>query len=342
MTQPGSAGTIASDAHGVAAWPSSADLFNGYVGASVVFALHQTGVLSAIRREPLDLGQLAAATGIGRDRLRPLVDAAVRLGILWRNDDGIALTAAGAEAVTNAGYFVWALGGYADVFRNLGDWVRGEKEFGADFGRDPVMVAQGSALCDQSFMSPVFLDVLDRLDFGCIADLGCGSGARLMGIAARYPGRTGLGIDISADACAVGRRHVAAAGLADRIRIHHADVTGEVGELEWRERVDLVTSFLLMHDLFAATDPPEALFDRLRQTFPNARRYVLADTNLTPAPVQPPPIHSVAFELLHGVMGVPLRATDEYERIFTRAGLTIAERRSLGVPNTWLYVLEAR
>lgn len=320
---------------------SPAQFFNGYVGANVVFALERMSALSHLAEGASTVERLALATGVDADRLDAVLAAASRLGLVARHDGQLSLTETGRELARNAGYFVWAVGGYAAVLGGIADWARGEKRYGHDLHRDPVMVALGSAKCDASFIAPVFFEVLDGLDFTCVADLGCGTAARLIEICKRYPVRSGLGVEISEGACQVAREAVARAGLQHRIEVHCADATRFDGARDRRESVDLVASFLLMHDLFAAVDPPEALFDRLRETFPNARRFLLADTNRMPAAPGAAPIFSVGFELVHSVMGVRIRPREEYERTFRHAGLRLRERRPLGVPNTWLYLLEA-
>jgi SAM-dependent methyltransferase len=319
---------------------SPVELFNGYVGAGVAFALERCGVLDVLRqRDRVSHEELSLLTSTQSDRLRTLLDAGVRLRLIDRDGDCLSLTASGLELARDAGYFVWAVGGCGGVISSLGDWARGERNFGVDIRRDMVQVAAGSARCDEAFMAPVLHRVLDELDFRCVADVGCGNATRLVRICERYPATLGLGIDLSPDTCRVARERVELAGLSDRVRVCQGDATAFAGERELREQVDLVCSFLLLHDLFAAMSPPEALFARLRETFPNANRYLFADTNATPLDGGEPTIFTAGYELVHGVMGVPIGTVDEYERIMARAGLTLERRLPLGVPNTWLYVL---
>jgi hypothetical protein len=322
--------------------PSPTELFNGYVGAGVAFALEQNGVLDVLRqRGSVSHEELSRLTSTRPDRLRTLIDAAVRLRLIDRRSDCLSLTASGLELARHVGYFVWVVGGCGGVVGSLGDWARGERQFGVDIHRDMVQVAAGSARCDEAFMAPILRQVLDHLDFRCVADLGCGDATRLVRICDRYPATLGLGVEISPDACRVARERVAEAGMGGRVHVWQGDATDFAAERELREQVDLVCSFLLLHDLFAAMSPPEALFARLRETFPNARRYLFADTNAMPWDGREPAIFTVGFELVHGVMDVPLRTVEEYEQIIARSGLVLERRLPFGVPNTWLYVLAA-
>jgi uncharacterized membrane protein len=54
------------------------------------------------------------------------------------------------------------------------------------------------------------------------------------------------------------------------------------------------------------------------------------------------PIFSLGYELVHAFMGVRLYPRAEYERLFERAGLTVARCVPFGTPHSWLYVLEWR
>jgi hypothetical protein len=320
-----------------------AHLFNGYVGTNVAFALDQCGVLDhLVHAGGATVEQLAAAGGVDSARLRSVVEAAIRLGLMEDRDDRLLLTAAGADLAHEIGYFVWAVGGYGELFGRLAEWTRGTMEFGTAIRRDPVMVAQGSAKVDASVMTATLFEILDDVEFRVMADLGCGNAARLMAVCTRYPEASGVGVEISEEACRVARRRIEEAGLEKRITVHCADVTRFDGAPEERERVDLVTSFLLMHDLLAASDPPEALFAGLRRTFPNARRYLVGDTNRMPSETREPPIFAVGFELAHRVMSIPIRSREEYEEIFRRAGLELRRCEPFGAPNTWLYLLESR
>jgi release factor glutamine methyltransferase len=70
-----------------------------------------------------------------------------------------------------------------------------------------------------------------------ILDLGTGSGAILCSVLQSLPGSTGVGVDISATACAIARDNLAALGLAPRGRIVCADWTAAL-----RGRFDVIVS----------------------------------------------------------------------------------------------------
>jgi len=79
-----------------------------------------------------------------------------------------------------------------------------------------------------------------------VADIGCGAGWSCIGLARGYPMVHVDGYDLDAASVDLARRNVKAAGLADRVRIRHADITTTAAD---RGPYDLVTAFECLHDL---------------------------------------------------------------------------------------------
>ena len=78
-----------------------------------------------------------------------------------------------------------------------------------------------------------------------VADIGCGAGWSCIGLARGYPMMRVDGYDLDPASVELARRNVAAAGLADRVRVHHADITTAPDFGPY----DLVTAFECLHDL---------------------------------------------------------------------------------------------
>lgn len=85
-----------------------------------------------------------------------------------------------------------------------------------------------------------------------VVDLGCGTGRFLAYLATHRPDLDITGIDLAEDMVLAGRRHLAAAGVADRVRLLHGDMR------EFRKvapaRIDLVSSVFSLHHLTADDD----------------------------------------------------------------------------------------
>ncbi|WP_049974261.1 MupA/Atu3671 family FMN-dependent luciferase-like monooxygenase [Azospirillum sp. B4] len=73
-------------------------------------------------------------------------------------------------------------------------------------------------------------EIFGGVDFskvGRVLDFGCGFGTDLIDLATRHEGIDAVGYTISPEQAAEARRHVAAAGLADRVQIHCRDSAAE-------------------------------------------------------------------------------------------------------------------
>lgn len=98
----------------------------------------------------------------------------------------------------------------------------------AFYGRDFIV---NGAVLDPRPETETLIEAALSLPFHRVLDLGTGSGCILLTLLAEMPGATGLGIDISAAACAVAGQNAAALGLDQRARFQlgnwHAGPLGE-------------------------------------------------------------------------------------------------------------------
>ncbi len=85
-----------------------------------------------------------------------------------------------------------------------------------------------------------------------IVDLGCGTGRFLAYLAARRPDLRITGLDFAPEMVRLGQRHLARAGLEDRVRLIHGDMR------EFRKvapaRADLISSIFSLHHLATRDD----------------------------------------------------------------------------------------
>ncbi|MCK2244143.1 MULTISPECIES: class I SAM-dependent methyltransferase [unclassified Crossiella] len=340
---------LAQDWRGRAPLPMSADsAFNGYIAANVLFALNRLGVLAEFESAGfVDVSAFCAEHSVDEPMFRSFVHAARSFGHVSVDGDKVTLTEAGREVVRMHGFFTWAVGGYNEVFANAGPLALGERTYSHDVLRDEGMVALGSAQCDRELMAHILDGVLAEVDFSVLADLGSGTSARVSRVVAGRPGARGLGLDISGPATEIAHRTIAAAGMADRVSAIQADVLDVVLAQEHREaiaEVDAVMSFFLLHDLLANPATRGDILPRMREVFPKARTFLLADTVIRPRHDDDAtlPVFSTGFELAHALMGVPLHTKEAYEQLFAEAGLHLRRAVPFGAPHSWLFVLEAR
>ena len=321
---------------------SATQVFNSYLAANSLFALHELGVLGRLlEHELLDLDEFACEAGVDYSRVRALVDLLERLSYLTTSDSAVALTPAGRELVEAHGFFTWIVGGYSSILREMAALALGDKRLGTDIQREDRYVAEAGMEIDRvARVQDAITAELRTIRFESVVDLGCGNMDRMIAIAREFPHVHGCGIDMSSDACAMARSRLTETKLENRLEIVRADVLELLAAGQpWSKEADVVVSFFMLHDLFARREPV-CLLGEIRDAFPAAKWFLFGDTTQHQLDgAADPPIFSLGFELLHAFMDVPVRPRATYDRAFLDAGFRILSRRTLGVPSTFLYLL---
>lgn len=318
-------------------------MFNGYVGANLAFAYDRIGLFGFLKPETkYSKKDIAQKTGCIEERLQALLKAGIDLGFMEKDEQDLySWTASGIELAKHVGYFTWSVGGYGDFFRKLGTLATDDNSW--SHLRDGSMVALGSDQANRAFMSDILFDALDTLSFSNIADFGCGNAGRLIQFCKRYPHALGVGVDINQDAIELARHNVQAQGMDNRIELYCENVLDFMKNTNIRDKlknIEVVTCFMMLHDLFNISNLAATLFDRLRSAFPAVKYFIIADTVRMPeSKADDLPIFNIGFELLHGYMGVKIHEKSDYDEAFIKAGLTIEKCLPFGTPNTYLYVL---
>ena len=118
---------------------------------------------------------------------------------------------------------------------------------------------------------PAMPDVQAKLEKGAlIADVGCGRGRALIKLAQTYPRSRYVGYDVFAPAIERAAQNAQAAGVADRVRFEHRDVSTGLPE-----QYDVITTFDVIHD---AIDP-RGVLRAIHQALRSDGRYVCLDIN---------------------------------------------------------------
>src|SRR5712692_7067606 len=127
----------------------------------------------------------------------------------------------------------------------------------------------------ENLLIPVWLpampEVQAKLEGGAlVADVGCGRGRALIKLAQAFPRSRYVGYDLFEPAIEEATAHAQAAGVADRVRFEHRDVSAGLPE-----QYDVMTTFDVVHD---AIDP-RGLLRAIRQALRSDGRYVCLDIN---------------------------------------------------------------
>jgi SAM-dependent methyltransferase len=211
--------------------------------------------------------------------------------------------------------------------------LRNENRTGVFYRRNAAAIGYACRDINLHSFDPVFWAAMEGLDFtfGAVADLGCGTGGRLAQIAARYPGTRGVGIDIAPAALRDAQAYLDAAGFGERFSFVQGDARALRPDPRFAE-VEVLTCFMMGHD-FWPRDECVASLRRIREAFPNVKRFLLGDTARTVGiPDRDKPVFTLAFETAHDLMGVYLPTLEEWAGVFADSGWTCHAVHPVTVP----------
>lgn len=206
-------------------------------------------------------------------------------------------------------------------------------------------VAIGSDEANQGLMQDIFDRVIDGFDATCIADLGCGNAGRLVNLLKRRPELTGVGIDINPQAIEVAQKNAAQNKLTNKLELVCENVFTSLTEPRPElNTVELVMSFMMLHDLFNIKELRGKLFTKMKDAFPRAKYFVFADTCVDEQDrsANTMPVFTMGYELIHQMRGIQLFPVDYYKEQFQKEGLELVAQHDFGVPNTYLFVLKVK
>lgn len=307
-----------------------ADTFNGAVAAAALSAAWDIGLLDELAdRDAVYVPEFTARTGTHPEAVRKILIALSSRRIVVV-DAGPNLAQRGPgfdEAFRTRGFFYWLTRGCGELFTDLTTLVRAEGQM----RRDPRAISVACRSIARNFFDPPLRDLLDGIDFTTVADLGCGSGDRIIMLAEQRPSVRAIGVDIALGALEVARESVREAKLEERITLIQDDVMHMSPRPEYAD-VDLVTCFLMGHDFWPRDNCVKTL-QRLREIFPNLRNLILGDTCRSVGVEGPDlPMFTLGFETVHAIMDQYLPTLDEWYSVIDASGWRCADQRLIELP----------
>lgn len=301
------------------------ELFEGFALASVLASLDEAGLLAELEAGPVADARAGDADGLLPAALRYLAQR----DLVEERDGAFALTERGQAVVKDKGYLVWLQGGYGHVLAGLGDFITGARRYGTDVERAGRWVAEGSALIGRDDVAPYAVEVLSGIDFHHVVDLGCGNARFLLGAAERF-GVTGVGVDLSPEACEDAQERIAAAGLTGKVVVRCGDA-GDLDAIPELAEADLVVAHFLLHEIFEhGREALVAYLTKLGGLMPRGAHMLVAEVQ--PASGEPDERWRPEFTLLHAIMRQELLDGEGWHEAFTAAGWSRRELRDLGLP----------
>ncbi|MFI6576652.1 class I SAM-dependent methyltransferase [Nocardiopsis sp. NPDC050513] len=308
-------------------------IYNSAVAASAVSAAWELGALDQLdQRGSLDVHEFAADHRLDVPATLGLFRALASVDIVHREDAKVVPGPHFAETLRTRSFFHWLTRGSAELFRRMPELLREENRVGDFHRRDSAAIARACREISAFCYDPWFWEAVDGLDFAvsAVADLGCGSGDRLIKLLERRPGARAVGVDIARPALDVAQEAAAAAGLADRVTLLEADVRTMEARPELAG-VDLLTCFMMGHDFWPRDRCVDTL-RRLRALFPDARRFLLGDATRTVGVADRDlPAFALAFECGHDIMGTFIPTAGDWESVFEEGGWRLLRKHSIDI-----------
>jgi SAM-dependent methyltransferase len=311
---------------------------DAYAGAVLTHALavaFDLGLLSTIAEAGgCTRETLAHRAGVAQHVIEAVTDTLAWFGVLRSEGDRLERGPRFAEAEAEQGFAAWFCLGYgpllAQSFRSAG---APRPPY-----RQPAAVARSGADYGRRFVDASLRTAIGEGPAQVIADLGCGSGMRLLDLLASDPSRRGIGVDLAGEAIAVAQEQASARGLAERAEFIQGDVKN-LPRSPGFAAVDLIVSSFMWHDLFPAQEAIAAL-DGLQVAFPNASRVLLMDTIRQRLPEPPevlPFVHG--FQFIHGMLGEYVPDREEWTRVLAASRWVLAREEELLLPHSYLWRL---
>lgn len=310
-------------------------VYNNALSAYAISAAWELGLLERLEHadEPVDLEHFAAANDLHVPAVRAIARGLALAGtVVLSPDHGYAEPGPGfAETMAKKGFFYWLTRGCGELFATMPQLVRNGNRTGDFVVRDYRAIGVAAREAGISYVDQTFYRIIADRGLAHGADLGCGSGERLITLAGRDPGFRGVGVDLAAGALALAKASVATAGVGDRVTL----VEGDAKRLTYRPEfagVDFVCSFMMGHDLWPRHECLLSL-KLVADAFPDATDLIICDTYRSDLTVtEAHPVFTLGFETAHAVMGQEIPSLDEWIDVLAEAGWYPAEVIDFDLP----------
>ncbi|GAB3473468.1 class I SAM-dependent methyltransferase [Amycolatopsis cihanbeyliensis] len=310
-----------------------ARIFNSAVAASAIGAAWEIGILDVLNQDGvLNLPEFAAERGLHLRSTSGVVRALASVDIVETINSKVVPTEHFAEVYRTRSFFHWLTMGSGELFRRMPDLLPVANRKGDFYQRDSAAITFSCREMNKFCYDPWFWKAVNRMESSpvVVADLGCGSGERLIQLLSRFPDADAVGIDIAEPALTEAAAATAKAGLSDRITLVADDVLTMAARPEFDE-VELLTCFMMGHDFWPRQRCVQTL-RRLREIFPRVERFLIGDaTKTVGVDDRDLPVFTLGFEVAHDLMGVVLPTLADWESVFEEGGWVMREKHWIGV-----------
>ncbi|MDX3195181.1 class I SAM-dependent methyltransferase [Streptomyces sp. MN03-5084-2B] len=320
----------------------AARTFNSIVAGFSIATAWEVGALDELKVSgELAVGEFCVKHDLHEQSVHGMFAALASVGVVERAGEIVKPGPEFTDVYRAKGFFHWLTIGCAELFANMPNVVRNENRRGDFYRRNAVAISYACRDINMQAFDPIFWRAMESLDFDFtkIADLGCGGAGRLTQVADRFSGVKGVGVDISAAALGDAAKNMNAAGFGGQFDFVQADVR-KIGPDPRFADVEVLTCFMMGHDFWPREDCVASL-RRIREAFPNVRRFLLGDTARTAGVAdRDKEVFTLGFETAHDLMGVYLPTLTEWSDVFEESGWRCVNAWEVAVPaDSFIYEL---
>lgn len=221
----------------------------GFVASKVIWQMMQTGVLEDLKRQR-SLQSIAEERGFDPYLLRTVFEYLAIEDILVKEGPTDAptyrLSDYGARFRLYEGWFNILIGGYENIFSNIGTMLR---DGTGTHLRNGKWVGTGSCQISRYDTIPITMEFIRRVKPAAtnIVDFGCGNALYLCTLARELEGIRAVGIEPNRDAYEAGLKQIREFGLEDRVHLVNMDAL----DYEIREEPDFILMGFVLQEMIA-------------------------------------------------------------------------------------------
>lgn len=303
------------------------DYVKGFVGAKVIFQMLKLGVFDDLL-DAHSLEQIAAKRALDPYLLRTVFEYLTVEGLLLKEVQGDAvsfhLSAYGSRIKHYEGWFNILIGGYDNIFSNIGPML----QEGIDgYKRDGMWVGIGSCQISRYDTIPITKDFIKSVkpDARHIVDFGCGNAQYLCTLAKELDGIRAIGIEPDKSAYEAGLKKVADMGLQGQVSLVNVDAL----DYEIVDKPDFILFGFVLQEIVSQIGRPAFIeyLSKLGKKFADSYLMVMeVDYDIDNQEVMQSPIgrgYYNPYFLLHPFTNQLLLPKKEWDQIFDEAGYDI-------------------
>ncbi len=315
-------------------------------GKAILFEIGaQAGIVESLERKShVTVQALATELCIQKDFLASYLDTFKNLNLLDVGTDPTTgetvyqKTSDFAREKNKIGYISWGM-------QSCGPLLANTKAFTTDFDsavrthhRCGEHVARTSKWMGEKDFYPHAEETILKLHPKKIVDLGSGTCGLLIRLAHKIKDLTGIGVDVSKDACDDAKSQLKKANLEKRIEVFQAPIQRLLAHTRVFKNADVIHAGFVFHDLLPEEERTlDALLSCISTTVPNATLVIVDAVPFSQHEHER--AFSSAFSFLHKFfMGRKLLSESAWQSKLEQAGFKNIEIKPLGISGGRIFV----